>query len=303
MGYFTRFRKIMTKNPKPRKLKKRIFNSWITSLVSITLVLVMLGILGLILINAKKLSDYVRERIGFTLVLTDNIERSEINNIQNELKEHAYVKSTEYIDKEKAAKDLAEELGEDFTGFLGYNPLFSSIEVKLNATYTNPDSLAILEKEFLSIPQVTEVYYQKNLVSLINQNVRRISLGILIISGLLTFIFVALIHNTIRISVYSHRFTINTMQMVGATNGFIRKPFLIQSLWLGILGSIAANLILFSGIYIYRNELQSIISLNDVNTAIIIFTGITSAGLLFSLLTTYFAVSKFLKMKFDDLFY
>ena len=291
------------KNPKPKKLKKRIFNSWITSLVSITLVLVMLGILGLILINAKKLSDYVRERIGFTLVLNDNIENSDVTRIQEKLQTYEYVKSTTYIDKEEAGKELAEELGEDFTGFLGYNPLYSSIEVKLNAAYTNPDSLAVLEKEFLSIPQVTEVYYQKNLVSLINQNVRRISLGILIISSLLAFIFIALIHNTIRISVYSHRFTINTMQMVGATNDFIRKPFLLQSLWLGVFGSVAANLIIFAGIYIYRNELQGIISLNDVNTTIIIFSGITSAGLIFSMLSTYFAVSKFLKMKFDDLFY
>lgn len=293
----------MMKNPKPKKLKKRVFNSWVTSLVSITLVLVMLGILGLILINAKKLSDYVRERIGFTLVLTDNISSPDITRIQNGLNAQSYVKSTHYINKEQAANELAKDLGEDFTGFLGYNPLYSSIEVKLNAAYTSPDSLFILEKKFLSIPQVTEVYYQKNLVSLIHQNVRRISIAILIISSLLGFIFIALIHNTIRISVYSQRFTINTMQMVGATNGFIRKPFLMQSFWLGVFGSIAANLIIFAGIYLYRNELKGIISLNDVNTAIIIFSGIIAAGLLFSLLSTYFAVSKFLRMKFDDLFY
>ncbi len=297
------FRRNYMKNPKPKRLKKRIFNSWITSLVSITLVLVMLGILGLILINAKKLSDYVRERIGFTLVLDNDLKSSEITQIQNKLDAYEYVKSTRYINKEEAGKELTEELGEDFTEFLGYNPLYASIEVKLKASYTNPDSLNILEKKFLSFPQVTEVYYQKNLVSLINQNVQRISIVILVISALLAFIFIALIHNTIRISVYSQRFTINTMQMVGATNSFIRKPFLMQSFWLGIYGSLAANFILFHRNLSVQKRIKGIISLNDVNTIVIVSASITTVGLLFSFLSTYFAVSKFLRMKFDDLFY
>ena len=291
------------KDSKPKKLKKRIFNSWITSMVSITLVLIMIGILGLLLINAKRLSDYVRERIGFTLVLNDNMSDTEVMQIQKKLNTSDFVKSTRYVSKEQAGKELTEELGEDFTGFLGYNPLFESIEVKLFAHYTNPDSLILLEKEFLSIPQVREVYYQKNLVTVINQNVRRISLAILVISALLTFIFIALINNTMRISVYSQRFTINTMQMVGAGNALIRKPFLLRSFWLGIYGSLAANLIILAGIYSYRHELREIISLNDINTIIIVFIAVTAIGLLFSFLSTYFAVNKFLRMKFDEMFY
>ncbi len=263
----------------------------------------MLGILGLILINARKLSDYVREKIGFTLVLNDNAKEVEIMRIQKMLNSREFVKSTRYIDKEEASRELTEELGEDFTGFLGYNPLFASIEVKLYAQYTNPDSLNFLEKEFLSIQQVKEVYYQKNLVAVINQNVKRISLVIMVISALLTFIFISLINNTIRMSVYSKRFTINTMQMVGASNALIRKPFLLQSLWLGIYGSLAANLIIFAGIYWYKNELQGIISLNDINVFAYVFLGVTSLGILFSFLSTYFAVNKFLRMKFDEMFY
>lgn len=291
------------KNSKPKKIKKRIFNSWITSLISISLVLIMIGTLGLIIINATKLSEYVREKIGFTLVLHDNIKEVEIDRLQKVLNAGDFVKSTRYINKETAAKELTEDLGEDFTGFLGYNPLFASLEVKLYAKFTHPDSLLILEKEFLEYPQIKEVYYQKNLVTVINQNVSRISIILVIISGLLTFIFVALINNTIRISVYSQRFTINTMQMVGATDSFIRKPFLLQSVFMGIYGALIANILILLGIYSYKKELTGIISANDISTLGAVILLVLAFGLIISVFSTYFAVNKFLKLKFDELFY
>jgi cell division transport system permease protein len=173
----------------------------------------------------------------------------------------------------------------------------------LFANYTSADSLQFLEKKFLSYPQVKEVYYQKDLVQVINQNIKKITLFVLIISALLTVIFVALINNTIRISVYSQRFTINTMQMVGASNSFIRKPFLKQSLLMGFYGSIIANLIIALGIYLYRNELQGLISSEVIYPTGIVFAGVFILGLLFSLLSTYSAVNKFLRMKFDEMFY
>ena len=291
------------KETKPKKIKKRIFKSWITSLISISLVLTMLGLLGIILVNGRQLSDYVREKIGFTLVLTDNVKPANIKKLQENLNKSSFVKSTRYIDKETASKELAEQLGEDFTGFLGYNPLFESIEVKLFANYTNADSLRFLEKKFLAYPQVKEVYYQKDLVQVINENIKKITFFVLIISVLLTIIFIALINNTIRISVYSQRFTINTMQMVGASNSFIRKPFLKQSLLMGFYGSIIASIIIFVGIYLYRNELQGLISDEVIYPTGIVFAGIFILGLLFSYLSTYFAVNKFLGMKFDEMFY
>jgi len=160
------------KETKPKRLKKRVFNSWITSLISISLVLTMLGLLGLILVNGRQLSDYVREKIGFTLVLHDNVKPDAIKKLQENLNKSNYVKSTRYIDKETASKELTEQLGEDFTGFLGFNPLFESIEVKLFANYTDTDSLQNLEKKFLAYPQVKEVYYQKDLVQIINENIK-----------------------------------------------------------------------------------------------------------------------------------
>lgn len=290
------------RDSKPKKLRKRIFNSWITSLVSITLVLIMLGTLGLILVNARQLSEYVREKIGFTLVLNDEIKEVEISQLQKILSAGDYVKSSRYIDKETAANELTEDLGEDFTGFLGYNPLFASLEVKLYAQYTHPDSLVILERKFLNYPQVKEVYYQKSLVSIISQNVRKISIVLLSISALLLFIFVALINNTIRISVYSQRFTINTMQMVGATNAFIRKPFLQQSVFLGIYGALIADIILFLGLMSYKTDLQEVITFNEISTTGIVFLLVILLGMLISVLSTYFAVNKFLGLKFDELF-
>lgn len=291
------------KNSRPKKIKKRIFNSWITSLISISLVLIMIGLLGLIIINATKLSEYVREKIGFTLLLHDNIKEVEIDRLQKVLNAGDFVKSTRYINKETAAKELTEDLGEDFTGFLGYNPLFASLEVKLYAKFTHLDSLLILEKEFLKYPQIKEVYYQKNLVTVINQNVSRISIILIIISGLLTFIFIALINNTIRISVYSQRFTINTMQMVGATDSFIRKPFLQQSVFMGIYGALIANILILLGIYSYKKELTGIISVNDISTLGAVFLLVLAFGLTISVFSTYLAVNKFLKLKFDELFY
>jgi cell division transport system permease protein len=272
-------------------------------MVSISMVLIMLGSLSLILVNAGRLSEYVREKIGFTLVLHDDLKESEINKLQEKLSAAEYVKSIRYIDKETAAKELTEELGEDFTGFLGYNPLFASVDVKLYASYTNPDSLNVLEKKFLDYPEIKEVYYQKNLVTIINQNVKKISLILLILSSLLIFIFITLINNTIRISIYSQRFSINTMQMVGASNSFIRRPFINRSLFWGIYGAIIANALVLSGFYTYKKELTGTVSETDIIVAGAVFGFVILLGMLISYFSTLFAVNKFLKMKFDDLFY
>lgn len=291
------------KTKKPAKIKKRVFRSWITSAVSISLVLVMLGALLLILANAGRLSDYVREQIGFTLVLHDEIKEADVVQLEKKLESTGYVKSTRYIDKETAARELTEELGEDFTGFLGFNPLFASVDVKLFAPYTNADSLLFIEREFLDLPQVKEVYYQKDLLAVINENVRKISIFLLVVSALTGFIFVSLINNTIRISVYSERFTINTMQLVGATRSFVRKPFLRKGLSLGILGGIMANILLFGAIFSFRKELSGLIEPADFMVLGPVFLLVIVLGMLISVISTWLSVNKFLKMKFDELFY
>jgi len=288
---------------KPKRLKKRIFTSYVTSTVSITLVLFLLGLLVLILLNAGRLSEYVREKIGFTLVLHDDLREAEVKQLQRKLSVAPFVKETRYIDKEQAAQELTKELGEDFTGFLGFNPLFSSIEVKLFAPYTSSDSLAVLEKDLLSFPQVKEVFYQRSLVSVINDNVQKVGFFLLVFSGLMLFVFVMLINNTIRISIYSQRFIINNMLLVGATRKFVRRPFVRKSILFGIYGAFFSNALLAGLMFTYEKELSGVVDLEDLRMLGIVFLTVFVLGVILSWLSTRIAVNKFLKLKFDELFY
>lgn len=288
---------------KPKKLKERIFTSYLTSMVSITLVLFLLGLLILILFNAGRLSEYVREKIGFTLVLHDDLQPQEIDRLQKSLTTEPWVKSLRFIDKESAAKELETELGEDFTGFLGFNPLFSSIEVRLFAPYTHSDSLALIEKDLVQLPQVKEVFYQRSLVSVINDNVRKITIFLLIFSALMFFIFSVLINNTIRISVYSQRFIINNMMLVGATRSFVRRPFVRKSILYGIYGALLSCLLLGAVIFTYKKELSGVIDYTDFLLLGSVFLIVLIMGILLSSVSTHVAVNRFLKMKFDEMFY
>jgi cell division transport system permease protein len=287
----------------PQKLNKRIFKSYLTSTISISIVLFLIGMLGIVLLNAERLAKYVRENIGFTLVLNEDIQESEIADLQKSLKATDFVKSVEYIDKETAAERLKKDLGEDFTGFLGYNPLLSSIDVKLFADYATPEKLVVLEKKFMEYPQVKEVLFQRDIVNIINENVQKIGFILVFFSGLLLFIFSALINNTIRISIYSQRFIINTMLLVGATDRFIRTPFIKRSVIYGIAGALAANVLLFILMYSYAQELKGIVDVDDFKIFGIVFVADLLLGVLISWSSTYLAVNKFLRLKFDELFY
>lgn len=293
----------MTGKVQPQKLKKRIFKSYVTSTISISMVLFLIGMLGVVLLNAERLAKYVRENIGFTLVLNENIQEQEITDLMKSLEATDFVKSVEYIDKETAAERLTKELGEDFSGFLGYNPLLSSIDVKLLADYATPDKLVILEKKFMEYPQVKEVSYQRDMVNIINENVKKIGFVLVFFSVLLLFIFFALINNTIRISIYSQRFIINTMLLVGATDSFIRAPFVKRSISYGVVGALIANLLVFVLMLSYAGELTGIINTEDYKIFGLVFMVVLILGVLISWSSTYMAVNKFIRMKFDELFY
>lgn len=293
----------MTGKAQPQKLKKRIFRSYLTSTISISMVLFLIGLLGVVLLNAERLAKYVRENIGVTLILKDDIQESDVTALQTALNATEFVKSVEYVDKETAAERLKKDLGEDFTGFLGYNPLFASIDVKLNAAFTNPENLSLLEKKFMEFQQVKEVTFQRDMVSIINENVKKIGLILIFFSGLLLFIFSALINNTIRISIYSQRFIINTMLMVGATDSFIRAPFVKRSIWYGIIGAMAANALLLILMLSYASELTGIMNMDDFKIFGVVFVADLLIGVLISWGSTYLAVNKFIRLKFDELFY
>jgi len=287
----------------PAVTKRRLRSSYLTSIISITLVLFMLGVLGLLILNAQRLSEYVKENIGFSIILKENVKEVDVILLQKTLDAAEYVKSTKYITKEQAAKELQEDLGENFIEFLGYNPLLASIEVHLYADYANPDSIKIIEQDFQQYEQIKEVFYQKSLVSLVNENIRKISFIILIFSGLLFLIAIALINNTIRLSVYSKRFIINTMQLVGATRGFIRRPFLFRSVWQGIVAALLAIGLLNGVLYLAQKEFKEVINFQDIEIIGVLFLGVLFIGIIINWISTFFAVSKYLRMNVDKLYY
>lgn len=286
-----------------RVTKRKLRSSYATSIISISLVLFLLGLVGLLLLNAQRLSTHVLENLGFSIVLKDEAKEVDIIRLQKNLDAKAYVKSTDYITKEEAARETSEELGEDFIEFLGYNPLPASIVVKFYAGYANPDSIAAIEKELQRFDEVEEIMYQESLIHLVNENVRKISLIILGFSALMFFIAIALINNTIRLSVYARRFLINTMQLVGATRSFIRKPFLLKSTEHGIYAAIIAILLLVGVIYLIQQEFMELISFEDIDILGILFLGVIILGIVLNWISTYFAINKYLRMRSDDLYY
>lgn len=283
--------------------KRRLRSSYFTSIISITLVLFMLGLLGMLVLNAQRLSEYVKENIGFSIILKENVKEVDVRLLQKNLDASVFVKSTKYITKEEAANELQQELGEDFIAFLGFNPLLASIEVHLYAEYANPDSIQVIENQFKQFEQIKEVFYQKSLVNLVNENVKKISIIILGFSGMLFFIAIALINNTIRLSVYSKRFIINTMQLVGATRGFIRRPFLYRSALHGIVAAFLAIGLLTGVLYIAQKEFKEIISFQDVEIVGFLFFCVLAVGIIINWISTFFAVSKYLRMNVDKLYY
>jgi len=285
------------------KLRKSLFSSYFSTTLSIALVLFLFGLLGLLLINTKRLKDYVMENVGVTLILKEKTREVDILKLQKNLESTPYIKSTKFVDRQTAAEELKKDLGEDFVDFLGYNPLLSSMDVRVHAEYANPDSMSQLEAKFLKFPEVQEVYYQRNLVKQLNSNVQKLSLIILILSILMFTIFIALINNTIRLSIYSKRYLINSMQLVGATRSFIRFPFIVKSVLHGIYGAIIACFILLMIFTSYQSELKDFIDFQDSVSLAILVGSIFTFGIIMTALSTYLAVNKFLRMKFDQLYY
>lgn len=284
--------------------RRKINSSYITSVISITLVLFTLGFLGLIMLHANNLSKYIKENIGFEIIMKPGVKEADIVYTQKMLDTRDFVKSTEYISREEASKRLSEALGEDFIGFLGEenNPLLPSIDIRFNAPWANNDSLAVIEHNILQNENVKEVYYQKSLVHLINKNLRKISFVLLAFSLLLLLIAVALINNTIRLSVYSRRFVIRSMQLVGATQGFIRRPFLARGIMQGILSAVIALVIITGIMATVKQNIPEIALLSSPEMMLFLYFFVLLLGIIVSGLSTFFAVSRYLNMRADRLY-
>jgi cell division transport system permease protein len=283
--------------------KTRLRSSYLTLIVSVSLVLFLLGVLGFILINARELADYFRESLSFSVMLNDEAKEADIRMLQKDLDAKVYVKSTKYISKDEAAVKMKEDLGEDFINFLGDNPLSPSIDVYLYAGYTAPDSVSKIEKYVLEYPFVKEVYYQESLLFLINENVKKISLFLLVISSFLFLIALTIINNTIRLSVYSRRFLIRTMQLVGATRGFIRRPFIVQSAFHGLLAALLSMSLLMGLLYLIEKEFFLMFTFECTKLLVLLGVSLIIVGVLINIISTFFSVNRYLSISEDKLYY
>ncbi|MDD4821248.1 MAG: permease-like cell division protein FtsX [Bacteroidales bacterium] len=281
----------------------RLFNSQLTAVISISLVLFLLGIVSLLFFVAKDLSVYIKENIGFSIVLNNDLQESEMVRIQKRLVTMPEIKEAILISKEDALKSLIDELGEDPNEFLGYNPLSASIEVKMHSDFANNESISILENKIRQYRGVEDVIYRKDLIQAVNENVTRIGIILSILAFVLTIISYTLINNTIRLVIYSRRFLIHTMKLVGANRGFIRRPFIIKNIVSGIIASIIAILLLLGAIYYISGQIPNFFSLLQMESLLLVFGVIFVAGLLITLSSAFFSVNKYLNMNNDNLYY
>ncbi|WP_276089005.1 permease-like cell division protein FtsX [Pedobacter sp. JY14-1] len=275
---------------------------YISTIFSIALVLLMLGMLGLILVHAKNLSNYVKENIVLNIIVDEGAKEADVLQFQKTLNANPAVKSTQYVNKEMAARNLTNDLGEDFVNFLGYNPLLSTVDVYLKADYANNKSIDALKAGIAQNPVVKEVIYQSSLIDMVNKNINTIGLIILGFAGILLVISVALINNTIRLAIYSQRFLIKSMQLVGATKAFIRRPFVLLAALHGLIAAFIAILILLGLLYYAQREIPEIVILRNYTEFGIVLLSLVGVGIFITAISTSVAVGKYLRLKIYDLY-
>ncbi|WP_343488092.1 permease-like cell division protein FtsX [Allomuricauda sp. d1] len=286
-----------------RYQRRRLISSYFSVVLSIALVLFLLGILGMLVLNTKKLADHFKEQITISVFLKDSAKPVEIDQLQKSLVMAEYTKSATYVSKEDAAEQYSEDIGENFEEFLGYNPLKNSVDINLRADFVSPQQLDSIATEISAKSYVEEVSYDRPLIALLNDNVKRISLWILIASAAFTLIAVLLINSSIRLSIYSKRFIIKTMQMVGATKTFIRKPFIATNIKLGMLGALLALIALTVLLFYVDKNFPELNLFQDVVLLVSLFLGVFILGIVISWVSTHFATQRFLNLRTDDLYY
>ena len=276
---------------------------FITSSISTRLLLLLLGMVVFFVLSASHLSDYMRENISVSVWISDDMKEPEALNFQKKLNEKTYVKEKAYISKEQALKEYTEAMGANPADFLGVNPLKASIGIKLKAEYANSDSIAWIEKEITANKKVMEVSYPQDLLDSVNRNIQKVSLFLLGLAALLTLISFALINNTIRLAIYSKRFLIHTMKLVGASWSFIRRPFLIRNMWIGVLAGIMADALLTGMAYMLVKYEPQLIEIITPHTLLIVMASVFIFGLAITSICAYVSINKYLRMKASALYY
>ena len=283
--------------------RRKLISSYFSVVLSIALVLFLLGILGLLVLNTKKMADRSKEQITISIFLKENTKEIEVEQLQKTLAMSDYTKSSTYVSKEEAAKQHSEDIGEDFVDYLGYNPLKNSIDLKLNADFVTAEKVEEIAATLSEKSFVDEVSYDRVLVGMVAKSVEKIGFWILVASAIFTFIAVLLINSSIRLSIYSKRFIIKTMQMVGATKTFIRRPFIWQNIKLGMIGAVIALLAIGGVVYYINNNFQDFGLFDEPYILVILFVSVFLLGILISFISTYFATQRFLNLRTDELYY
>jgi cell division transport system permease protein len=282
--------------------KRRVITSYFSVVLSVFLVLFLLGLLGLFVINSKRLSDNFKEDIVMTVFFKSDANDTVFKAFDAEMKTAKFAKDYKFVSKEAAAKEHEKVFGENFMQFLGANPLQNSYDIHLKAEYVTNPGFSKVERKLRQNPMVADIVYDKQLITLVNDNVQRISMWILIISGLFAFISVLLINSSMRLSIYANRFIIKTMQMVGATKSFIRKPFIKQSIILGLIGSVLAILALIGLLFYININYPTMAIFSDIELTIGVLLLVLLLGVLITWISTYFATQRFLNLRTDDLY-
>lgn len=282
--------------------RRKARRSSVTAVISITMVLFLLGLFSVLVMNAKLLSDYVKENLQVQIFINEEADPKQINDIAKQLRANPFVKKLDYVSKADAVQILTADLGEDFVDFLGYNPLLASFNLTVEASYANSDSLEKVKQQLLVNPIVKEVYYQAGVLDLLNKNINTIATIVAAFSLLLLLITVTLINNSIRLSLYSQRFIIKSMQLVGATSWFIKRPYLLKSLLQGTISVVLAVALLYLVIYFGDRQIPDLAGLRDKLLSVYIGLGLLGLGLVISFVSTWIAINRYLNYKIDDLY-
>ena len=284
-------------------IARRLLHSYLSSIVSIALVLLLIGIFGILAVNAGSVQNYFKENVRISAILRENAGEKEAIKLQKQLMQLPAVKETHYISKEQGTREMEQLLGKDFLDAFDSNPIPISIELNLNGEYFHPDSIRALSGILMKNPQIEEVAYQESLLELLNNNMERIAYFFMVFIALLMFISFVLINNTVRLNVYSKRFSIYTMRLVGAKRSFIRAPFLVKSIFQGMLSGLLAALALIGLLYLVRNGFQQMFAIFNMELVAMVLVGIVALGALICLVCTFFVVNRLVSLNNDDLYY
>ncbi len=282
---------------------RRLVHSYLSSVISISLVLLFVGIIGILAVNAKSVSDYFKENIKLSVIFEKGISEEKAKEISARLKSRDFIKEAEFVSQEQGTKEMKELLGEDFVDIFEVNPIPLSLDLYFNADYLLADSLKVIEKELKSEPGVKELVYQESLVNTINQNMEKIGLVLSVFVVLLLFISFVLINNTVRLNVFSKRYTIHTMKLVGAKRSFIRKPFLVQAIYQGLIAGVASTIILLGILYFVWRDMEQIYQIFDLKLIAIVLLSVIILGVMICLVSTYFVVNKLVSLNSDEIYY